>query len=85
MATLTKKQKQVFDFITEYIQENGISPTIEEIRKIIGADSLGYLSIEGLLNTPVGSKCGFCTACFHGNYPMEVPAEGDKYSCGGCG
>jgi len=33
METLTKKQKQVFDFITEYIQENGISPTIEEIRK----------------------------------------------------
>lgn len=33
MALLTKKQKQVFDFIDEYISENGISPTIEEIRK----------------------------------------------------
>jgi DNA (cytosine-5)-methyltransferase 1 len=33
MQTLTKKQKQVFDFINEYISENGISPTIEEIRK----------------------------------------------------
>jgi repressor LexA len=33
MANLTKKQKQVFDFITSYIAENGISPTIEEIRR----------------------------------------------------
>lgn len=33
MKTITKKQKQVFDFINIYIAENGISPTIEEIRK----------------------------------------------------
>lgn len=33
MSTLTKKQKQVFDFVNTYISENGISPTIEEIRK----------------------------------------------------
>jgi DNA (cytosine-5)-methyltransferase 1 len=33
MSNLTKKQKQVFDFINSYIGENGISPTIEEIRK----------------------------------------------------
>jgi len=33
MSSLTKKQKQVFDFINTYISENGISPTIEEIRK----------------------------------------------------
>ena len=33
MQTITKKQKQVFDFINTYISENGISPTIEEIRK----------------------------------------------------
>ncbi|KKS27174.1 MAG: Cytosine-specific methyltransferase [Candidatus Yanofskybacteria bacterium GW2011_GWC2_41_9] len=33
MANITKKQKQVFDFINSYISENGISPTIEEIRK----------------------------------------------------
>jgi amidophosphoribosyltransferase len=59
--------------------------TIEEIGKMIGADSLGYLSLEGLLSTPIGAKCGFCTACFYGNYPMDVPVDGDKYSCGGCG
>ncbi len=33
MQSITKKQKQVFDFINTYISENGISPTIEEIRK----------------------------------------------------
>jgi len=33
MSNITKKQKQVFDFINTYISENGISPTIEEIRK----------------------------------------------------
>jgi len=56
--------------------------TTEEIRDMIGADSLGYLSVEGVLDTPIGSKCGFCTACFNGDYPMEVPEEGNKYSCG---
>ncbi|MGI6777570.1 MAG: amidophosphoribosyltransferase [Acetivibrionales bacterium] len=57
--------------------------SVEEIRESIGADSLGYLSLEGLLKTPVNAKCGFCTACFCGNYPMEVPAEGNKMACGG--
>ncbi|WP_010248312.1 amidophosphoribosyltransferase [Acetivibrio cellulolyticus] len=55
---------------------------IEEIRDLIGADSLGYLSVEGVLQTPIGSKCSFCTACFRGDYPMEVPEEGTKFSCG---
>lgn len=58
------------------------SHSVEEIRKMIGADSLGYLSFEGLLKTPVGAKCGFCTACFKGDYPMEVPVEGNKLAFG---
>ncbi len=57
------------------------SQSIESIRELVSADSLGYLSIEGLLKTPVGAKCGFCTACFTGDYPMHVPAE----SRGNCG
>jgi len=57
--------------------------SIDDIKEMIGSDSLGYLSLEGLLKTPVGAKCGFCTACFDGKYPMEVPAEGNKFSCGG--
>ncbi len=59
------------------------SKSVEEIREMIGADSLGYLSVEGLLKTPIGCKCDFCTSCFNGFYPMEVPDEGDKFSCDG--
>ena len=49
------------------------SHTTEEIRQIIGADSLGYMEI-GKLQDMVGDlRC--CDACFTGNYPMEVPGE----------
>lgn len=54
----------------------------EEICKMVGADSLGYLSVEGLLKTPLGSKTGFCSACFEGKYPMEVPENANNSSCG---
>lgn len=56
--------------------------SVEDIRKLIGADSLGYLSLEGLLTSVKEATCGFCTACFNGDYPMEVPYETDKNSCG---
>jgi amidophosphoribosyltransferase len=49
---------------------------------MIGADSLGYLSLEGLLGIAAEARCGFCTACFNSDYPMEVPMEGNKFSCG---
>lgn len=52
--------------------------SMEEIRRMIGADSLGYLSLEGLSKIAVGAQCGFCNACFSGQYPMEVPEEADK-------
>lgn len=54
--------------------------SVEEIRQMIGADSLGYLSLEGLLQLPTGANCGYCTACFNSDYPMEVPEEANKYS-----
>ncbi len=45
--------------------------TIEEIRDYIGADSLHYLSLEGMINAANKYKQkGFCTACFTGNYPV---------------
>lgn len=50
----------------------GATYTVEEIRQIIGADSLGYLSTEGLLKTVEESGCGFCLGCFDSHYPMEV-------------
>ncbi|MFG6383753.1 MAG: amidophosphoribosyltransferase [Lachnospiraceae bacterium] len=47
--------------------------TIEDIRQIIGADSLGYLSIERLEEMAEGLS--ICKGCFTGKYPMEPPAE----------
>ena len=46
--------------------------TIEEICRIAGADSLGYLSMEGLHQLAPDAKCGFCEGCFTGKYPIEV-------------
>ena len=51
---------------------------IEEIAKEIGADSLGYLSIEGVKNIAENAKCNFCTGCFTGEYPIRVPKEMPK-------
>ncbi len=51
----------------------GASDRIEAIKKKIGADSLGYLSTEGLLESVGSSGEGFCTACFCGKYPMDIP------------
>jgi amidophosphoribosyltransferase len=50
----------------------GSNHTIEEIRKIIGADSLEYLSMADLMKTVEGSGCGFCRGCFDGEYPVPV-------------
>ena len=52
--------------------------TLEEIRTIVGADTLGYLSVEGLLEVVGGTKGGFCDACFTGNYPVPVQLELSK-------
>ena len=52
--------------------------SIEEIAKEIGADSLGYLSIEGVKNIAENAKCNFCTGCFTGEYPIRVPKEMPK-------
>ena len=45
--------------------------TTEEMRDIIGADSLGFLSLESLSKIAPNSKCGFCDACFTENYPVS--------------
>jgi len=54
------------------------SNSVEEIREIIGADSLGYLSVEGLRATPKESKLEFCTACLNGEYPTELSERHKK-------
>lgn len=46
--------------------------TLEEIRDFIDADSLAYLSVEGMMNAVRGNGKEFCAACFDGNYPTPV-------------
>jgi amidophosphoribosyltransferase len=48
--------------------------TLDQIRDMIGADSLGYLSVERL-SEMIGGDTGFCAACFTGNYPVDPPEE----------
>ena len=62
--------------------------TVEEIRQIIGADSLSFLSEEGLIRavgrTPAQGNCSHCLACFNGKYPTAIEeklpqvAEGNR-------
>ena len=42
--------------------------SVEEIRDMIGADSLGYISLDSLRKSLEGIHCGTCSACFDGNY-----------------
>ena len=46
--------------------------TLDEIRDLMGGDSLGYLSLEGLRHATAPIKRGFCDACFSGEYPVAV-------------
>lgn len=48
---------------------------VEEIRSLVGADSLGYLSIDGMLISTGVPTERFCHACFSGGYPIPVPQE----------
>jgi amidophosphoribosyltransferase len=67
-----------FGIDTPYRRELiGANNTIDEIREEIGADSLGYISIEGLLQC-FGGANSFCLGCFNGIYPMSAPFEVDK-------
>lgn len=46
--------------------------SVEEIRHFINADSLSYLSLEGMMKAVGGEKRGFCAACFSGRYPTDL-------------
>lgn len=48
------------------------SMSVEEIKEFLGVDSLGYLSMEGLLNAVPREGRGYCTACFGGEYPVAI-------------
>ena len=55
--------------------------TADEICRYIGADSLGFLSVESLPQITKECHLGFCDACFTGNYPLDVSnaTREDKY------
>ncbi len=57
--------------------------SIPEIRDYIGADSLGYLSVDGLVKAVGLPKENFCLACFTGRYPIPVQLEMDKLALEG--
>lgn len=52
------------------------SHSLDEIRRYITADSLGYLSEEGLMKSVGGGDASFCNACFTGGYPVKFPRLG---------
>lgn len=51
---------------------------VEEITEIIDADSLGYLSLDGTLESTHLEKDNFCTACFSGDYPIALKGDNGK-------
>jgi amidophosphoribosyltransferase len=53
----------------------GASHNVEEIRQYVGADSLGYLSLEGMLKATGADPSHFCHACFTGNYRVGIAPE----------
>ncbi|MBI3791319.1 MAG: amidophosphoribosyltransferase [Gemmatimonadetes bacterium] len=54
------------------------SHSIEEIRRFLDVDSLGYLSLDGMLHASAGDTGRFCDACFSNRYPTPVPADPAK-------
>jgi len=57
----------------------GANKSIEEIRQFIDADSLGYLSLEGLLSAVGPQRGSYCTSCYTGEYPVAVPQNKAAY------
>ena len=58
--------------------------TVDQIAVHLGVDTLGYLSLDGMLESVPSGPGGFCHACFSGDYPTQPPADPDKlrFGCG---
>jgi amidophosphoribosyltransferase len=54
------------------------SHSVEEIAAYLGVDSLGYLSLDGMVRASAGDPGRFCHACFSNRYPTPIPAEAAK-------
>ena len=53
--------------------------SVEQIRSYIGADSLGYLSLGGMIAATGDTSDSFCAACFDGRYPVAIPEGAGKF------
>ena len=54
--------------------------TVEDIRQYLKVDSLHYLSAEGMLSCVQMPRNKYCTACFTGDYPVDVTEPFDKFA-----
>jgi amidophosphoribosyltransferase len=54
------------------------SHSLEEIRRHLGVDSLGYLTLAGMKRAAGGDTGGFCDACFSGDYPTAIPDDATR-------
>ena len=54
--------------------------TVEGVRRFVGIDSLGYLSVDGLLSAVSGPPQDYCMARFTGRYPCPAPEPVDKFA-----
>jgi amidophosphoribosyltransferase len=66
-----------FGIDTPSRRELAANQGVEDIRDMVGADSLSFLSVEGLLES-LGTQRTFCTGCFTGVYPVAAPLEEEK-------
>ena len=56
--------------------------SVDEIARRVGADTLGYLTVDQMLESVPGGPDGFCHACFSGDYPTPPPTDPDKLRFG---
>ena len=74
------RQRQTYNLLIQVAEQQGsqiiaASHSVEQIRAFVGADSLAYLSIEGVLEAIGLPRERFCLACFDGRYPVPVPYD----------
>ncbi len=53
--------------------------TLEEIREFLEADSVAYLSLEGLMSTVGRERGSYCSSCYTGEYPVQIPSDQASY------
>jgi amidophosphoribosyltransferase len=53
--------------------------TLEEIRQYLEADSVAYLSLEGLLSAVANERGTYCSSCYTGRYPVPIPSDEARY------